>query len=57
MPIRDNNGVSEATTLAYGSGHIRPNLAMDSGLVYNMNEYDYLNLLCAIIITTQYWKS
>ena len=48
MPIRDNDGVSEATPLAYGSGHIRPNLAMDPGLVYDMNEYDYLNLLCAI---------
>ena len=48
MPIRDNDGVSEASHLAYGSGHIRPNLAMDPGLVYDMNEFDYLNLLCAI---------
>ncbi|CAO2832794.1 unnamed protein product [Amaranthus hypochondriacus] len=48
MPIRDHDGVSEAKPLAYGSGHIRPNLAMDPGLVYDMNEYDYLNFLCAI---------
>ncbi|KAK7246045.1 hypothetical protein RIF29_40902 [Crotalaria pallida] len=52
---RDNTGTSmldgnfkEATPFAYGSGHIRPNRAMDPGLVYDLTINDYLNFLCAI---------
>ncbi|XP_045818035.1 subtilisin-like protease SBT5.4 [Trifolium pratense] len=46
-PILDDNNV-KATPFAYGSGHIRPNRAMDPGLVYELNINDYLNFLCFI---------
>ncbi|XP_073048022.1 subtilisin-like protease SBT5.4 isoform X1 [Primulina eburnea] len=38
----------KATPFAYGSGHIRPNRAMDPGLVYDLNVNDYLDFLCGI---------
>ncbi|RHN65130.1 putative tripeptidyl-peptidase II [Medicago truncatula] len=44
-PILDDTNV-KATPFAYGSGHIRPNRAMDPGLVYELNINDYLNFLC-----------
>ncbi|CAN0855726.1 Subtilisin-like protease SBT5.3 [Linum grandiflorum] len=37
-----------ANPFNYGSGHVRPNKAMDPGLVYDSNETDYLNFLCYI---------
>ncbi|XP_027368638.1 subtilisin-like protease SBT5.4 [Abrus precatorius] len=50
---RDNTGkpmldaeTVKATPFAYGSGHIRPNRAMDPGLVYDISIDDYLNFLC-----------
>ncbi|KAK7262053.1 hypothetical protein RJT34_29613 [Clitoria ternatea] len=46
-PILDGNGV-KATPFAYGSGHIRPNRAMDPGLVYDLTTNDYLNFLCVL---------
>ncbi|GAB4845861.1 hypothetical protein Ancab_024865 [Ancistrocladus abbreviatus] len=46
-PILDHN-LRPATPFAYGAGHIRPNSAMDPGLVYDMNDVDYLNFLCAL---------
>ncbi|KAK9156404.1 hypothetical protein Sjap_003884 [Stephania japonica] len=52
---RDNNGKpisneieEKATPFDYGAGHVRPNRAMDPGLVYDLNKTDYLNFLCAI---------
>jgi hypothetical protein len=44
-PIVDDTNV-KATPFDYGSGHIRPNRAMDPGLVYELNINDYINFLC-----------
>lgn len=46
-PIR-NADYEKANPFAYGSGHIRPNRAMDPGLVYDLSVNDYLNFLCGI---------
>ncbi|KAI3456612.1 hypothetical protein Pfo_013275 [Paulownia fortunei] len=46
-PMRDAD-YEEATPFAYGSGHIRPNRAMDPGLVYDLNVNDYLDFLCGL---------
>ncbi|EXB64619.1 Subtilisin-like protease [Morus notabilis] len=52
---RDNTGNSAKTALKqkaspfnYGNGHIRPNRAMDPGLVYDLGTNDYLNFLCSL---------
>lgn len=36
----------KATPFSYGAGHIRPNRAMDPGLVYDLTVNDYLDFLC-----------
>lgn len=36
----------KATPFHYGAGHIRPNRAMDPGLVYDLTADDYLDFLC-----------
>ncbi|KAF2323871.1 hypothetical protein GH714_002769 [Hevea brasiliensis] len=46
-PILDSATNLKATPFDYGAGHIRPNRAMDPGLVYDLTENDYLNFLCA----------
>ncbi|KAK7372603.1 hypothetical protein VNO80_05993 [Phaseolus coccineus] len=45
-PIR-NAFDKVATPFEYGAGHVQPNLAIDPGLVYDLNTTDYLNFLCA----------
>lgn len=44
-PIR-NASFIKATPFSYGAGHVRPNRAMDPGLVYDLTVSDYLNFLC-----------
>ncbi|KAL5771778.1 hypothetical protein ACOSP7_015932 [Xanthoceras sorbifolium] len=46
-PMR-NASLIEATPFNYGGGHIRPNRAMDPGLVYDLTTNDYLDFLCSI---------
>ncbi|XP_077237514.1 subtilisin-like protease SBT5.3 [Tasmannia lanceolata] len=43
-----NSSFIKATPYSYGAGHVRPNRAMDPGLVYDITVDDYLNFLCAI---------
>ncbi|CAN1307525.1 Subtilisin-like protease SBT5.4 [Linum perenne] len=43
----EDSSNERATPFNYGSGHIRPNQAMNPGLVYDLSEVDYLNFLCA----------
>ncbi|POO02855.1 Subtilase [Trema orientale] len=45
-PMLDSS-MERATSFAYGSGHMRPNRAMDPGLVYDLTIDDYFNFLCA----------
>ncbi|KAG0499936.1 hypothetical protein HPP92_000008 [Vanilla planifolia] len=45
-PIKDADK-EEATPFAYGSGHIQPDLAVEPGLVYDMDVGDYLTFLCS----------
>ncbi|KDP29034.1 hypothetical protein JCGZ_16423 [Jatropha curcas] len=47
QPLLDGSSV-KATPFNYGSGHIRPNRAMNPGLVYDLSVNDYLDFLCAI---------
>ncbi|KAH6833567.1 Subtilase family protein [Perilla frutescens var. hirtella] len=46
-PMRDQRS-SPATAFDRSAGHIRPNRAMDPGLVYDMGPNDYLDFLCGI---------
>ncbi|CAI8609740.1 unnamed protein product [Vicia faba] len=60
---KTNNGVEildssleKATPFAYGAGHVQPNLAVDPGLVYDLNVTDYLNYLCGQSYTSDQLK-
>ncbi|XP_043688344.1 subtilisin-like protease SBT5.3 [Telopea speciosissima] len=43
-----NSSNMKATPFSYGAGHVRPNRAMDPGLVYDLTTIDHVNFLCAI---------
>ncbi|XP_008810184.1 subtilisin-like protease SBT5.3 [Phoenix dactylifera] len=43
-----NSSFVKADPFSYGSGHVRPNRAMDPGLVYDLTTNDYLNFLCSL---------
>lgn len=46
-----NSSFAEATPFNYGAGHVRPNRAMDPGLVYDLTADDYMNFLCSLNYT------
>ncbi|KAL2321683.1 hypothetical protein Fmac_026062 [Flemingia macrophylla] len=41
-----NEALNKSTPFDHGAGHIRPNRAVDPGLVYDLNITDQLNFLC-----------
>ncbi|XP_020225435.1 subtilisin-like protease SBT5.4 [Cajanus cajan] len=45
-PILNSSLSNEATPFDYGAGYIEPNLAVEPGLVYDMDMTDYMNHLC-----------
>lgn len=47
-PMLDGSSFEKASPFSYGAGHLRPNRAMDPGLVYDMSAEDYLDFLCAL---------
>ncbi|KAL5972353.1 hypothetical protein ACLOJK_041607 [Asimina triloba] len=44
----DNSSFVRAIPFSYGAGHVRPNRAMDPGLVYDLTTQDYVHFLCAL---------
>ncbi|KAG2637951.1 hypothetical protein PVAP13_2NG556500 [Panicum virgatum] len=51
--IADNSRTSSgvATPMAAGAGHVRPQMALDPGLVYDAVEQDYTDFLCTLNYT------
>ncbi|XP_064975004.1 subtilisin-like protease SBT5.3 [Musa acuminata AAA Group] len=45
-PMKDDNR-EKAIPFDYGAGHVRPNRAMDPGLVYDITFTDYVHFLCS----------
>ncbi|CAN8258157.1 unnamed protein product [Cochlearia groenlandica] len=46
-PIQNATNM-KATPFSYGAGHVRPNLAVNPGLVYDSGIKDYLKFLCSL---------
>ncbi|CBI32395.3 unnamed protein product, partial [Vitis vinifera] len=55
-PIMDMTTGVAGTPLDFGAGHINPNMAMDPGLVYDIEAQDYINFLCGLNYTSKQIK-
>ncbi|XP_075659327.1 subtilisin-like protease SBT3 [Castanea sativa] len=42
-----------ASPFVFAAGHINPNKALDTGLIYDVNAQDYVNVLCGLKYTNQ----
>ncbi|XP_030466138.2 subtilisin-like protease SBT1.5 [Syzygium oleosum] len=42
----DESSGNTSTVMDYGAGHVHPQKAMDPGLIYDLNSYDYVDFLC-----------
>lgn len=51
--IGDESTGNSSTVMDFGAGHVHPQKAMDPGLVYDMNSYDYVDFLCNSNYTTK----
>ncbi|XP_022715292.1 subtilisin-like protease SBT1.4 [Durio zibethinus] len=47
-PINDLATGEESSPFVYGAGHVDPNRALKPGLVYDINDSDYVAFLCSI---------
>ncbi|GLJ29053.1 hypothetical protein SUGI_0573240 [Cryptomeria japonica] len=53
QPVKDSYDMEPANPLAFGSGHVDPNAAVDPGLIYDMVPEDYITFLCSLNYTEQ----
>lgn len=49
----DESSGNTSTVLDFGAGHVHPQKAMDPGLIYDLNTYDYVDFLCNSNYTTK----
>ncbi|KAL8230243.1 hypothetical protein R6Q57_000021 [Mikania cordata] len=51
--MTDESTGNSSTVMDFGAGHVHPQKAMDPGLVYDINSYDYVDFLCNSNYTTK----
>lgn len=44
--MQDESTGNSSTVMDYGAGHVHPQKAMNPGLIYDLNTYDYVDFLC-----------